>query len=108
MMSLTCGERAVGKKRMRKGERGSSVRDFGRLSKRGLTGNPVIWIFSGRKVTGDEPFAGVLVSDEKMIAGGAGPGRVDLDGVGDDRDDGDTPSGGELSLNHVRGKGGRC
>lgn len=47
--------------------------------------------FFGRKVVGDEALAGVLVGDEEVIAGGAGPGRVDLDGVGDDGDDGDTP-----------------
>ena len=46
MMSVTCGERAVGKKRIRKGFRGSLGETFSRLSKRELTGKPVILIFS--------------------------------------------------------------
>lgn len=46
MISLTCGERAVGKKRTLKGSRGSFGEIFWSFSKRGLTGKPVIWIFS--------------------------------------------------------------
>jgi len=46
MMSVTCGERAVGKKRIRKGFNGSFGATFSRLSKRVLTGKPVIFIFS--------------------------------------------------------------
>lgn len=46
MMSVTYGERVVGKKRIRNGFRGSFGATFSRLSKRGLTGKPVIFIFS--------------------------------------------------------------
>jgi hypothetical protein len=46
MMSPTWGERAVGKKRTRKGFTGSVEGIFLSSSKRGLTGNPVMLVFS--------------------------------------------------------------
>lgn len=46
MMSLTWGERAVGKKRTRKGAMSASADTLGRSSNRGLTGKPVIEVFS--------------------------------------------------------------
>ncbi len=57
--------------------------------------------FFGRNLLGNEPFPGVLVGDEEMIAGRSGPGGVDLDGVGYHGDDRNAAAAYKLSLNHV-------
>ena len=57
--------------------------------------------FLRRDFLGEEGFAGVVIGDEEMIAGGAGPGGVNFDGVGDDGDDGNLVTGGELAVHHV-------
>ena len=56
------------------------------------------------KIAGDQSFTGVIVSDEKVVTGRAGPGGIDFDRVGDDSDNGDAAPYRELSVNHVRVK----
>ena len=57
--------------------------------------------FFGGDFLGEERLAGVMVGDEEMIGGRARPGRIDLNRVCDDGDDGDSRSGVKLALYHV-------
>lgn len=57
--------------------------------------------FFGGQILSDEAFAGVIIGDEKVITGRAGPGGVDFDGIGNDRDDGNAGTGLELAFHHV-------
>ena len=57
-----------------------------------------------RKIVGDQAFAGVLVGDKEVVAGRAGPGGIDFDGVGDDGDNRDSLPTRKLAIDHVRVK----
>lgn len=75
--------------------------DFGEVFKAGADGEACDVDFLGRDFLGEEGFLGVMIGDEKVIAGGARPCGVDFDGVGDDGDDGNVRGGGEEALDHV-------
>lgn len=79
-----------------------SVRgDFWKLLEAGADWESGDLDFFGGDFLGDESFPGVWVGDEEVVTGGAGPGGVDLDGIGDHGDDGDPAPGRELPLDHV-------
>lgn len=44
----------------------------------------------------------MIVSDEKVVTGRAGPGGIDFDRVGDNRNNGNAAPNRKLSVNHVR------
>lgn len=54
------------------------------------------------EITCDQPFASMIVSDEKIVAGGASPGGINFDGVGYDSNNGDAAPCRKLSVNHIR------
>ena len=84
-----------------KGFKGGVSVYFRKVLEAGADGESGDVDFLVRDFLGREGFFSVVVCDEKVVAGGAGPGSVYFDRVSNDGDDGDAGVGGKVAFYHV-------